>query len=324
MKLYLMALICVFLVICSGSVIADSMELTVKDLNTNELISDAVCYVHVADKTTAVFPDCESVEFEYEEGDRDVEVIADNPATPGIDYFACFDLITMDNIVYLPPTATLKGIVKDKLDNVVKNADLKFECSRACIDFPSMTDKFGSFSVNALGTGHCKIYANYKDAMGFVSLDLEKGDLKDIEIELDKTVLEIKEPKGSIYEWPIIIAIILVVAGMLFMKYRPRKKKATKSAEVKKEARREERAEKRSKRSEDIIQTLNKKEKQVVEFLMANNNQIHQAKIRHGLGIPRTSLARLVESLQRKKIVSVQKEGKAVRIKLTEWFLGKK
>ncbi|MBW3018010.1 hypothetical protein KY325_02530 [Candidatus Woesearchaeota archaeon] len=312
MKLYLIALIFVLLLICSVCVVAESMELTVKDLNTNDAISDAVCYVHVADKTTAVFPDCESVEFEYEEEDVTIEVIADNPKTPGIDYFGCSDLLAIDDVVYLTPTATIKGLVKDTLDNVVKNADLKFECSKACIDFPDLTDKFGSFSVNALGTGHCKIYANYKDAMGFVSLDLAKGDLKDVEIKLDKTVLDI--PEKSSYMWFAVIAVAVFIAVVLLFKYRPRQRR-TKQKEGKEKKKdkevREERTEEKtsSKRSEDIMHTLNKKEKQIVEFLLSNNNQTHQAKIRHELSIPRTSLSRLIESLQQKKIISVQKEG---------------
>jgi DNA-binding MarR family transcriptional regulator len=315
MKLYLIAIIGVILVLCSVSVIAE--EIGLKDLSTNEDITDAICYVKIDAGTTAVFPDCGSIDVELEEGDTSIEIIADNPSTPGIDYLSCVDVSDLSNVVYMPQTATLKGIVKDKLDNVVKKAALKFDCARTCLGLPIDTDEFGSFSVTVIGTGHCKVYANYKDAMGYVSLDLEKGDLQDIEIELDKTVLDI--PEKNSYLWFAGIAIVVFILLVLLFKFRP--KKRSKRQKVQPEEKKEEK--RNSNRSNDILHTLNKKEKQIVEFLMSNNNQTHQSKIRHELSIPRTSLARLVESLQRKKIVSVQKEGKAVRIRLTEWFLGK-
>jgi len=76
--------------------------------------------------------------------------------------------------------------------------------------------------------------------------------------------------------------------------------------------------------SETILKTLNKKEKAVVEFLLANTNKASQAKIRHATGIPRTSLSRVLQSLEGKKIVHVEKHGKMVNVALTDFFLGKK
>ncbi|MBW3011496.1 hypothetical protein KY326_04730, partial [Candidatus Woesearchaeota archaeon] len=184
---------------------------------------------------------------------------------------------------------------------------------------PVKTDHFGSFNRNVIGTGHCKIYANYKDAVGFVSLNLDKGELKDVEIKLDKTILhDIPERSSFIfYAVLIIVAFGLVFFFMNFRMRKPKKK------EVKPEAKEVKEEKRTNKRSDDIMQTLNKSEKEVVEFLMSNQDKSYQAKIRHSLSIPRTTLARLLDSLQRKKIISIQKEGKAVRIKLTDWFLGK-
>jgi uncharacterized membrane protein len=182
--------------------------------------------------------------------------------------------------------------------------------------------------MNIIGTGHCKIYANYKDAVGFVSLDLNKGDLKDVEIKLDKTILKDIPERSSfiLYAVIIIVAFALVFFFMQFkFKTKPKKEKKEITREAKAEAKeaKETKERKPNKRSEDIMHTLNKSEKEIVEFLMSNDNQSYQAKIRHGLGIPRTTLARLLESLQRKKIIDIQKDGKAVRIRLTDWFLEK-
>jgi uncharacterized membrane protein len=68
---------------------------------------------------------------------------------------------------------------------------------------------------------------------------------------------------------------------------------------------------------------LNEKEKKIVNYLLENDNKGVQSCIRHETGIPRTSLSRCLKSLEIKKIIEVEKIGKAVKIKLTDWFLGK-
>jgi len=77
-------------------------------------------------------------------------------------------------------------------------------------------------------------------------------------------------------------------------------------------------------RGEDIISTLNPKEKQIVSFLMDNGNKSNQANIRHNTGIPRTSLSRCLKSLEAKKIVTIEEIGKMRKVSLTPWFLGKR
>lgn len=316
MKLHMTVLIALLLIIFTVPVSAESFVL--KDLNTNEAITDVIVYANIGNKS-AVFPEAEYLDLEIDAEDI-VELIADNPSTPGIDYYSSFTLADIsEGVIYLNPAATLKGIVKDTLDNVMSDAELKCECSEISSRCPASTDQFGSFNMNIIGTGHCKIYANYKDAVGFVSLDLGKGDLKDVEIKLDKTILK-DIPKRSSFILYAALAIVIFALVIFFTQFRFRKRSKRKETKEKKEAKEEKKV---SKRSQDIMQTLNKKEKEIVEFLMSNDNKSYQAKIRHTLGIPRTSLSRLLESLQRKKVVDIQKEGKAVRIKLTDWFMDK-
>ncbi|MCK4669740.1 MAG: hypothetical protein KAT43_00945 [Nanoarchaeota archaeon] len=318
MKVYTIAILALFLVIFSVSVSAETY--TLKDLNTNEKITDVISYVKIGEKSL-VFPEAENIDLDLGEYDI-VEIVADNPSTPGIDYYASFTLTDISgNVIYLTPTATLKGLVKDTLDNVVSGAELKCECNEIKV-CPAKTDKFGSFNMNIIGVGHCKIFANYGSAMGYVSLDLEKGDLKDVEIKLDKTILKKLPSRGSLTSFGIVV--IMIFAVLIFFTQYKLKKKTPKEKLVKKAEKKEEmKEEKVSRRSDDIMQTLGKKEKEIVSFLMSNNNQSYQAKIRHSLGMPRTSLARLLESLQRKRVITIQKEGKAIQIKLTSWFLGK-
>ena len=85
----------------------------------------------------------------------------------------------------------------------------------------------------------------------------------------------------------------------------------------------EKHKEKINKRAKDVIETLNEKEKKIVNYLLEHEHKGVQSSIRHETGIPRTSLARCLKSLEIKKIIEVEKHGKAVKIKLTDWFLGK-
>ena len=129
--------------------------------------------------------------------------------------------------------------------------------------------------------------------------------------------------------WLIVILISLILIGLLiwyllkndiinFKKKKPLTKE--KVEENSKDI--EETSENNiSKKTTAILETLNDKEKKVVNFLLENNYQQSQSKIRHATKIPRTSLSRVLQSLERKKIISIKKEGKLVDISLTSFFL---
>ena len=51
-----------------------------------------------------------------------------------------------------------------------------------------------------------------------------------------------------------------------------------------------------------------------------NNFFVNQANIIHGAGIPKTTLVRLLSSLEKKKILEVEKFGKSKRVRFTAWF----
>ncbi|MFO8015622.1 MAG: hypothetical protein R6U32_00810 [Candidatus Woesearchaeota archaeon] len=76
-------------------------------------------------------------------------------------------------------------------------------------------------------------------------------------------------------------------------------------------------------RARDIIKTLNAREKEVVDFLLAHNMKSTQAAIRNDTGIPKTSLARIFQSLESKNVIKVETIGKLKKIEITDWFLGK-
>ncbi len=70
--------------------------------------------------------------------------------------------------------------------------------------------------------------------------------------------------------------------------------------------------------------TLNKKEIKVVDYLMQSEKSPSQNRTSHDIGIPKTSLSRIIDSLEKKNILTCEKIGKYKKLQLTKWFLAKK
>jgi len=73
----------------------------------------------------------------------------------------------------------------------------------------------------------------------------------------------------------------------------------------------------------DILPTLSDKERDIVEYLLHNGYTCTQSTLKYKLGIPKTSLVRILQSLEIKKIIYIEKVGKLRKIEITKWFMGK-
>jgi len=303
----------IWLIIFASFVAADEVLFTFKDINTKQNISDVVVYAVFENSTTQFVEKDGGLNLDISPG-HEIAFLVDDLSTKGQDYFGT--TVSQTNMasqtVFLFPIGTVRGIVKDALDNIVGSASLKFDCRGIPgTKFPDKTDRFGSFSVEAMPAGACKIYATYLNGVGVKDVDIERGDLKNIELRLDKTI--VTQPRTPIYGFIILLVIVLIALIWLFLK-----------TKIKVPQERVHRAEVAvGKRSQDILKTLNPKERDVVSYLLANKGHATQASIRHNTGIPRTSLARVLQSLEAKKIIKISKFGKAVKVQLTDWFLEK-
>jgi len=209
---------------------------------------------------------------------------------------------------------TVKGVVLDSLDNLVDGAELKADC---LMDERFVTDKFGSFMIEGLPSGNCRIYATFADGVGFEDIVIEEKTL-DLEIKLDKTIVKFSERSNYNVLLFVLGIVILILILLYFKLLRKERKIERKVKEEEKEIKRSE-----HKRARDILKTSNAKERKIIEFLLDNNHISSQSKIRHNTGITRTSLARCLKGLEAKNIVSLERIGKLVKVKLTEWFLEK-
>ncbi|MBN2111618.1 hypothetical protein JW707_00815 [Candidatus Woesearchaeota archaeon] len=297
-----------------------NVALFLKNINTNEVIDNVVVYVESGKETLSQHVGLnESLNLEMDEGIHTITLKIDTPSTSGKDFFKKQSIDVegaLKDEVFLFPVGSLRGMVKDVFDNVVGSADLRFECTNEIgADMPEKTNKYGSFSVDYMPSGSCKIFANYGDAVGFTEVNVVQGNITDIEILLDRTILKISKSDYGIQGAVVLLFLIVVI--LLAVRYRKKKK-------PKKEIHKiiVHKHETKHDRAKDILSTLNRKEKGIVEYLMGKG-EVNQSKIRHNTGIPRTSLSRILVSLEHKKVIHIKKVGKLVKVKLTDWFLGK-
>jgi cbb3-type cytochrome oxidase subunit 3 len=300
------------LVLCSLA----SASVELKNIQNRALLDEGFVYLWYGEVKTNEFI---QGSFEFPAATGMVAVLFDDLDTRGRDYYRLVDAGDVESEILLLPVGSLHGEVKDSLENLVGEAQLRFDCGDGQFALPDKTDQFGGFVVPAMPIGDCHIVAKRKDAVGAADVLIEHGELKTITIVLDRTVLEPQSTPVLALVVGIGVVLLLFILVIYFI-FRKRGKKVVKEG-LNEESKDEE--VKKGSRSEDIMKTLGRKEKAVVQFLLEQGNKSSQAQIRHNTGIPRTSLTRVLMSLESKQIIKSDKLGKMVKVELTDWFLEK-
>ncbi|MDP3916884.1 MAG: hypothetical protein Q8Q42_01190 [Nanoarchaeota archaeon] len=229
---------------------------------------------------------------------KPVRILLDKSRTDGMDYY--FNGVLEDNAVLFTPISQIRGDVHDELDNLVGNANLGFDCDHiSSIKFPEKTDRYGSFS-SYLPTGKCVISATDGKLIGRVDIENMIGDSKVVNLVLDKQV-------SSSFNPYYLLIFVVVFLLLVYMLNKPRiKNKSTRKKENKKLG--------------AIVKTLNDTEKSIVDYIVANGNKTTSSDIRHSLGIPKTTLSRVLDRMESKKMIEMEREGKLKKIKLSDWL----
>ncbi|MBT4577010.1 hypothetical protein HOB91_01645 [Candidatus Woesearchaeota archaeon] len=273
----------------------DLISLELVDSSGNELNN----IVALVDSDRVVLVNDGALKFESSVYGKIVEVILDDPNTEIMDYYFNGEIEESMEDIVLFPIAQVRGSVYDSLDNLLGNVDLEFDCnSLSSIDFPRKTDKYGGFSTY-VPIGECTILSTNGKFMDKNVFETTQGDSIDI-----KLILNDKIDSGISFYWVIFILISLFT----LYKFKPKKKKIVKKSPTKGKLK-------------AILKTLSDSEKQIMEFIISNGNASTSSKIRHGLKIPKTSLSRTLNKLESKKILTMEREGKLKRVKISDWLL---
>lgn len=269
-------------------------------------------------------------------GEYEIELVIDDQKTEGKDYYLIDKVIATENMqknVYLFPVASLRGSVVDRLDNLINEAEIKVECDKDFVHIAAVTtDKFGGFTIPVVPTGNCIIIASHKEFTDRQQLAFNQGDFENINLALDTS----PTPALSIIMLTLVGIAMLGGGGWYawhhlrryqFTMHRgnPRPNPSpTHTKEQKKEQPEEHPAQPPlPSRVKHILPTLRDRERAVVQFLLDNKGTATQANIKHGTKIPKTSLMRMLDALQTKKIVYIESAAGIKRVKLTDWFMEK-
>jgi uncharacterized membrane protein len=254
-------------------------------------------------------------------GEHAFTALLDSSSTPTIDYYGSKKIPSEENALNFMvfPVGYLQGKVLDTEGNLIPKAKLSFACfSPITVEYPENTDGIGFFSVKYAPIGTCSLIASSGEAVGTAEFEVKKGEVTSVEIVLERKIAGSNLGLyllGAIVLIVIVLIIVLLTLWWWKRKTKPSLNKIEETPVIPE-------TEAIPKQTYVILQTLNDKEKSVVQFLMENHNKASQAKIRYATHIPRTSLARVLDSLQRKKLVEIDKDGKMVEVKLTKLFLG--
>lgn len=238
-----------------------------------------------------------------------VLAIGDIFLTSGRDYLGTTTLRKNDNeaTILLIPAATLHVTILDESENLASFTAFHLECNNPIpVDLKNQTDFFGFIAFNVLPAGKCTILASKQGSSAATTIDLKQGDFYTLKLQLEK-------PANNKYILLILLIIVLIIAALVAFWITT--KKQTPLSQSQKIT--------LSKRTEDILTTLKPKEAEIIQHLLLHNNAGLQSHLMHELNIPKTTLSRILEGLQNKKIVNCEPQGKNKKVTLTPWFLGK-
>lgn len=263
----------------------------------------------------------------------------DDPATQGKDWASYAQLniqgYSNGSLPFIE-VGSVYGEVVDENGVPVKQADLRVECVKSPFPVPelnglgSLNASQGSILIQAVPTGLCRISAQSGSATGFSEIELSRGELRHVRIKLGgNSMIAIAAAVG-------VLALLIIITVLLAPKAVARLR-AVNLAEQKaqKEARKPKPREKESarvpesapapillktKRVMDVLNTLQPREREVVNLLLKHDGKLKQNRIRRELLIPKTSLTRMLSGLEARNIIELKEFGNTKFVSLSKWF----
>lgn len=263
--------------------------------------------------------------------------------------------------VYVLPVGSIKGVVVDSFGSGLKGVKIKFDCNSNQQIPILETDSFGTFDYDFLPEGSCYVYAVYKDYEWRSKINITAGKTMRVQITMNTGFAfnDILFYISKLLFF-VLLAVVIVLTLILVKKIRSKKlsfkkqssgfsnfekiteastKDNSKLQEIKHiqktsnhfQAINPDNAkisivyspddDKMPEKLRIIYDTLKDKEKEIIRFLIKNNRRVNSSKIGARLSIPRTSLHRILRSLEQKKLVSLDKNSKPITVSLNENFL---
>jgi len=311
-----------------------SVEFELYDYNTKTPIKEIHATVELEKegekfKTIKYINEQGVLKLQLEAGQYSITLKVDELSTAGKDYYIIEEKSVNSDVsgqLFLFPVASVHGAVYDKKQQAVPGASIKFSCSGSYGELAEFnSDNYGSFSNDWLPIGVCRIYAMSGASTGFAEINAEQGQLYDVSVNLDQKV-----KSGNLgYTLVFIVGIVAVIYYVFYFRKgnvkvkEPGKTDGSREGDLRVLSAKKFKmaADGLTRRQKDVLKTLGEKERDIIKFLVQSGNKSTQAYIKNELGIPKTSLSRLLDNLSNKNVISIEKVGKMKKVKLTGWFL---
>lgn len=234
-----------------------------------------------------------------------LELLLNNENTEGYDYFGSEIFLLSEESqevdVLVFPVSNLEIKLSDGKKNL-RNVLVYVRCKNKYGDQGYFYSDEMGFVLIRPPVGKCLVRAAYEDEVLTESVKLNKGEM----IELS---FVFQRDKNNFLFWTLFFIVIFL--ALLFVA----KRVLISDVKTKNISKKNDEPYRK-----DAFIALSSKEKKIVSFLLEQKEVVYQAKIVYGTKIPKTTLAKILPELENKKIVEVEKVGKAKKVKLTPWF----
>ncbi len=268
---------------------------------------------------------------DVEEGDYFLFVEVDDSLSVASDFYGSFPVSIVGESFasgFVFPTGSLSLSIFDSKSKPVKGALLKVECLKKYgVQGYFKSDEFGSLSLNQLPVSSCMVYSALGNEVKKQSVNISRGGLANVEFLFEEYDSSNSSFSVLLFFFIVVLVFVVFVLGLYFFKgkkyfvlFNSNFFKGVDESDVsfKKIV---------SSSKDDILVALSDSERKVVVFLLNEKKNfsggdffVNQAKIIYGVGVPKTTLVRLLSSLEKKNILEVEKIGKAKRVRFTDWF----
>ena len=190
-------------------------------------------------------------------------------------------------VIFLEKIGTLRVTMKDlRFDDVIR-----VTCNNSYADTGMfVVDDTKIFETNRAPISECQIRATYSGGIQEKSVNIEEGKLTEL-------YLDIENENQSSYAYIFALLIVIIILTALGLRqYLSNVNNA-----------------------EDPFRFLSSDKRKIIDFLK-KHDAVNQSKIIYECKIPKTTLARILNDLEAKNIIEIEKIGKAKRIKLKNRF----
>lgn len=260
------------------------------------------------------------VEIGLEPGLYQVEIGVDFEGTQGFDYYGESLLTVREETVGLTLGVQKVGSFSvglvDRNGVPVEDGDLSVECEGSYgVQGSQEVDEFGTAQLDFLPVGSC----TFRGSVGgfFVSYDtvIEHGSRENVTLRFDEYSVE-----QNGFPWIYVILglfIVLIVASVWFSDVRF--EFVDNGHDDKEDG--------LSDKQQGILLGVGGRERKVLQCLfdveVEGEDGLSQAELSRRTGIPKTSLARIVDKLEGRDLIDVDKEGRLKKIRISNFFLKK-